>query len=243
MKLIKCMILSLWVALTICMFNSCMNDEGYSLDDAWYSIATIRTEGYDTASYWLTLDSGTSLWPVATNVPWYNPKDKQRALVVYTILSDEYSGYNHAVKILDINGVLTKQIAGNLDEENDETYGTDPVQMSKMWIGDGYLNIIFEFNYGGGAVHFINLMENDSVNTPYFFEFRHNAYNDSERYRRKGIVSFDLSTVDTNGEEVELTIQVNTFDGTKDYKITHHSLKNEGNQNRNYSTNNYVEIK
>jgi len=243
MKRMKCIMLSLWIALTICLFNSCNSDEGYSLDDAWYSIATIRTEGYGATSYWLTLDSGTSLWPVATNVPAYNPKDKQRAFVVYTILSDEFSGYNHAIKILDIKGILTKPIVENLGVENDSIYGTDPVNISEMWIGDDYLNIIFEFNYGGEETHFINLLENGNVDTPYFFEIRHNAYNDGERYLRKGIVAFDLSTVDTKGEEVELTIQVNTFNGTKEYTIAYqNSVNHSTGQNRNYSMENFAEI-
>lgn len=243
MRLFKCIFLCTGIAVASFLLNSCNKDDGYSLDNAWYSVATIHTEGNGASSYWITLDSGVSLWPAATNIPWYKPKDKQRAFVVYTILSDKYGNYDHAVKILDIKDILTKQIAEDLGEDNDSIYGTDPVKLSDMWIGDGFLNIIFEFNYGGDAVHFINLMKNDNVRTPYFFEFRHNAYDDSKRYRNKGIVAFDLSAIDTNGEEVELTIQVNTFDGTKDFKIKYHSFKQSTVQKQSYSIDNFVEIK
>jgi hypothetical protein len=240
----KCILLSLGLAVTPFVFNSCVDSDGYSLDDAWYSVATIRTTGNEgSASYWLTLDSGTSLWPVATDVPWYRSKDRQRAFVIYTILSDKFSGYDHAVKVLDVKNILTKPVVEDLGEENDEMYGTDPVGISEMWIGDGFLNIKFEFNYGGEAVHFINLMKNASVRTPHFYEFRHNAYNDSERYRRKAIVAFDLSSIDTMGEDVELTIQVNTFDGTKDFKIKYNSSRNTSVQNRNLSMDSFVEMK
>ena len=243
MKRMKSMMLSLWIAFAICLFNSCNKDEGYSLDDAWYSIATIHTEGHGVSSYWLTLDSGTSLWPVATNVPRYDPTDKQRAFVLYTILSDAFNGYDHAIKILDINSILTKPVVEDLYEENDSIYGADPVGISEMWIGDGFLNIVFEFNYGGNAVHFINLIKNNQANNPYLYEFRHHAYNDSARYKKKGIVAFDLSSVDTQGEEVELIIQVNTFDGIKDFKINYHSFNNPTVQNRNNAMDNFVEIK
>ena len=244
MKRMKCMMLSAGIVLTSFMLGSCSNDDGYSLDKAWYSVATIRTGGYGSTSYWLTLDGGTSLWPVAMNVPLHNLKEKQRAFVVYTILSDEFNGYDHAVKILDVKSILTKPIAENKGEQNDENYGTDPVGISDMWIGDGFLNIVFEFNYGGNSVHYINLVENDTVNTPYFFEFRHNAYNDNELYRRKGIVAFDLSSVDTMGEEVELAIQVNTFDdGKKIFKIKYHPSNNPAAQNREYSMESFVEMK
>jgi hypothetical protein len=252
MKLWRWLIVSLGIAIAGFMLNSCMKDEGYSLDDAWYSIATVRPLDSST-SYWMTLDSGTSLWPVATDVPGFQPKEKQRAFVIYTLLSDAFQGYDHAVKILDIKGILTKQIAKDLWEENDETYGTDPVEISEMWIGDGYLNIKFEFNYGGDEVHFINLMKNESVRNPelgnesarmpHMYEFRHNAYNDSERSKRKGIVAFDLSSVDTQGVDVELTIAVNTFGGAKEYKITYNSSKQMLLKNRDYSMDNYIEIK
>jgi hypothetical protein len=236
------MLLCVGIAAASFVFNSCSNDEAYSLDKAWYSIATVRSTG-DGGTYWLTLDSGTSLWPVATDIPWYNPKELQRAFVVYSLLSDEFQGFDHAIKIWDIKSILTKPIAENLGAENDSIYGTDPVDISDLWIGDGFLNIVFEFNYGGDTVHFINLLKNDSVRTPFFYEFRHNAYNDNPRYWRKGIVAFDLSSVDTLGEEVELTIQVNTFEGTKDYKIKYHSLINQEGTNRNYSMDSFVETK
>jgi len=35
------------------------------------------------------------------------PSGQKRAVILYTILSDEFSGYDHAVNILDIDGTLT----------------------------------------------------------------------------------------------------------------------------------------
>ena len=248
MRMMKSIKLGLWLAVATLVFNSCNDDDGYSLDKAWYSIATVHpleTKSYGSVSapYWLTLDSGTSLWPVATNIPWYNPKEKTRAFVVYTLLSDEFPGYDHAVKVLDLKSILTKPVAENLAEANDSIYGTDPVNISDIWIGDGYLNVVFEFNYGGNAVHYINLLEQIEEDNPYLFEFRHNAYDDEARYRRKGIVSFDLSSIETNGEEVELTILVNTFDGAKDYTVKYNSSGNPAAQSRNFTNESFIEAK
>ena len=243
MKTIKKIMFGLGLVISTFVFNSCLDDDGYSLDKAWYSIATVYPLG-DSNSYWLSLDDGTTLWPVATNIPWYHPKEKQRAFVVYTLLSDKFQEYDHAIKILDLNSILTKPIAENLGEKNDNTYGTDPVSISDVWIGDGYLNIVFEFYYGGNSVHFINLMESESVDTPYDFEFRHNAYNDEQRYRRKGIVSFDLSSVDTKGGEVELKIQVKTFEGNKQYTVKYDSSSNNSaTQSRNYLMESFIDTK
>ena len=240
MKTIKKFMFGLGILIMSFLFNSCLDDDGYSLDKAWYSIATINPLE-DSKAYWLSLDNGTSLWPVATNIPWYNPKENQRAFVVYTLLSDKFNEYDHAIKILDLKTILTKPVAENLGEKNDETYGTDPVSMSEMWIGDGYLNIVFEFYYGGNTVHFINLMENASDDNPYLFEFRHNAYNDNTHFLRKGIVAIDLSSVDTMGEDVELSISFNTFEGVKNYNVEYNSSKNPVSQSRSYMKESFVE--
>ena len=246
MKLIKSLMFGFGLVISAFVLNSCLDDDdGYSLNKAWYSVATVHPME-DSRNYWLSLDSGTTLWPAATNIPWYHPKEKQRAFVIYTILSNELHGYDHAVKVLDLKSILTKPIAENLGEKNDDTYGTDPVNISEMWIGGGYLNIEFEFNYGGNSVHYINLIKDEiNATTPYFFEFRHNAYNDEPRYRRKGIVSFDLASIDTNGEEVELTIQAKTFDGDKLYTIKYDSTdaSGEDNRGRNYLMDNFIETR
>ena len=240
MRLKNWLILGLWLTIAAIVFNSCSKDDGYSLDKAWYSIATVHP--LSSNSFWLSLDDGTTLWPVASNIPWYQPNEKKRAFAVYTLLSDKYYGYNHAIKVLDLKSILTKSISENLGSTNNSIYGTDSVKISDMWIGDGFLNIVFEFNYGGNVVHFINLVERNDMNTPFFFEFRHNAYDDEVRYRRKGIVCFDLSTIDTNGEEVVLSILVNTFEGEKIYSIKYSSGSPDAGSH-NYSMEDFVETK
>ena len=123
MKTFKKIMFGLGLVFSTFVFNSCLDDDGYSLDKAWYSIATVHPLENSNA-YWLSLDNGKSLWPVATNIPWYHPKEVQRAFVVYTLLSDKFQDYDHAVKILDLKSILTKSVAENLGEKNDETYGT-----------------------------------------------------------------------------------------------------------------------
>jgi hypothetical protein len=213
MKAINLLKKKLLIAMIALTLYSCIDNDGYSLDNALYSIATVNP--LDISSYSLTLDDGTTLWPIATDT-WYKPDKKTRALVVYTLLSDEFQGYDHAVKILDIKNILTKATTKDLGEDNDTEYGNDPIQIINMWVGDGYLNVEFGFNIGNsGIVHYINLVKINNVNTPYYFELRHNAYGDSNSYAQKGIVAFDLSDLDTQGNEVTLTIKVNTFEGEK----------------------------
>jgi hypothetical protein len=220
MKAIKLIFACTGVLVASYVFNSCTKDDGYSLGDVWYSIATV-VPANDSPTYYLRLDYGTTLWPVATDIPWYVPKEKHRVLAYYTVLSDSYYDYDHAVKVLDIQDVLTKPIAEDQGEDNDSYFGNDPVKILSMWVGDGYLNVKFGFNYGGSVKHFINLVKRESENTPWYFEFRHNAYQDNAYVQRNGIVSFDLSSLKTDGTEIQLTIRVKTFEGEKDYTITY----------------------
>jgi hypothetical protein len=203
-----------------------MDDDGYSLGNVWYSMATVVPSD-DSPTYYLRLDHGTTLWPAATNIPWYVPKEKHRALAYYTVLSDTYYDYDHAVKVLDIQDVLTKPIAEDRGEENDSYFGNDPVRILDLWVGDGYLNVKFEFSYGGSVKHFINLVKRNSEDTPRYFEFRHNAYQDNAYVQRKGIVSFDLSSLETGGEEIQLTIRVKTPEGEKDYTVKYNPESEE----------------
>ncbi|MDR3193937.1 MAG: NigD-like protein [Tannerella sp.] len=200
--------------------NSCLNDDNaYSLDKVWYSMATV-VPLEDTPAYYLRLDGGETLWPAASAIPWYVPGEQHRALALYTLLSDTYYGFDHAAKVHDLRDVLTKPVAEDRGEENDAHYGNDPVKIKDLWIGDGYLNVIFGFNYGGSVKHFINLVKRDGTDTPDVLEFRHNAYQDPAHVWSTGIVSFDLSSLATDGEERKLTVRVKTFDGDRDYEVT-----------------------
>ncbi|MDR1455003.1 MAG: NigD-like protein [Tannerella sp.] len=220
MKLIRLIYVCAGVLAASCVFNSCNDSEGYSLDNVWYSMATVVPSD-DSPAYHLRLDRGTTLWPAASSIPWYAPTEKHRALVYYTVLSDAFQGYDHAVKVLDIRDVLTKPVAGDRGGENDSYYGTDPVRILDLWIGDGYLNVEFGFGYGGNVRHFINLVKREGGDTPSCFEFRHNAYGDNVHVQSKGIVSFDLSSLEVEGEDLQLVIRAKTPEGEKDYTVTY----------------------
>ncbi|MDR2921120.1 MAG: NigD-like protein [Tannerella sp.] len=237
------LMLIIGVLLSAFLFNSCDDDDdSYSLGDVWGSIATVRPLSENSNNYSLVLDDGTTLWPAANHAPWYTPKANQRAIVYYTILSDYFQGYDHAIMVRDISDILTKFPAENLGSEgNDEEYGTDPVEILDMWIGDGYLNVWFGFNYSGKVKHFMNLVQRQDINTPYYFEFRHNAYDDTGNSGQKGLVAFNLSSLNIE-EEVTLTIKVNTFEGDKMYTIKYNPAAKETNVGNSFTANDIAEL-
>lgn len=221
MKFRKYTLLMLTAMLSLFGFSACQDDDDYSLDKFAIEIMTVVPDG---STYYLRRDNGEKLWPFATNCPGYN-FSKTRAQVNYTMLSDSIPGFSHGIKINWIENILTKNISPYLVAENDSVYGTDPVEIIAMNIGDGYLNIRFAANFGNtGVKHLISLIQDQEVNTPYALELRHQAYGDNALYAAEGLVAFDLSSLpDTGGKTVDLEIKVNTFDGEKSYRLAYNS--------------------
>ena len=78
--------------------QSCDDVEGYSLGDMTPPLwATVRVTG---SAFYLDCDVWGTLWPVNTNMGWYNPADGQRVITTFNPLWDNYEGFDHAVKIL-----------------------------------------------------------------------------------------------------------------------------------------------
>lgn len=217
--------------LSLSSLTSCMNDDGYSLDEM--AIAVVTVKPIDNNSFYMQLDDNTTLWPVNLATP--DIKEETRSMVTYNLLSDSIAGYSHAVRLLQMNPILTKQINENQGEKNDSIYGKDPVELNNksvwskegIWIEDGYLTIDFIAYYGGVKKHFLNLIPATGSTNPYELEFRHNAFEDPQSKPQSGLVSFKLDKLpSTNGETVKLKVWFDTENVKKefvelDYKSKH----------------------
>ncbi|MDR1402520.1 MAG: NigD-like protein [Tannerellaceae bacterium] len=223
--MLKLFYLMAGLALSSLTFNSCLDDNAYSLGNIWLSIATARP--VNDGAFYLMLDDSTTLWPGAPLYINYQPARPQRVQINYTKLGDHFENYDYVIKLNAIDTILTKTISENFGQKNDSIYGTDPVEITAMWIGDGFLNIEFKA-YFGGSKHFVNLIPATTDNEdPYKLEFRHNALDDKSSYLRYGFVAFDLSDLpDTAGKDVTLRIKTNTFEGIKEFEKKYNSGKN-----------------
>ena len=219
MKTLK---LFLFVFSSIFILSSCLKDDYYSLDSFRISPLTIYPQGEN--SYYFTMDNGKTLWPAASSYHSFQPKRVQRALVNYTVLSDAAQGYDHMIKVNRIDTFLTKPIAENLGLENEEVYGKDPVEILDLWVGDGFLNVYYNTQWGGKTAHFINLVEDPEGSSAYELEFHHNAYDDPKITSGRSLVAFDLSSLPETGESIiELKIKVRTYSGTEIFKVKYNS--------------------
>lgn len=245
-KMKKYLILALFPAI---LFTSCNDDDDYSLDKFWVSMATVENPDNDPFFY-LKLDNEETLKIVATNFYNYKPQSGQRIIADYTILNDKPSGsfYQHDVKLNDAYNVLTKKIF-YITPETQDSIGNDPIGIEDMWLGSNYLNIQF-FYPGYNKIHFINLVKDESKtynDNKTHLEFRHNAYNDEERYKRSGFVAFDLNSLFVQPrEEVErinLVIHIKELDGKETIHEFIYDPGSSGKNPRELSREEYTEGK
>lgn len=200
------------IMIAIPVLQSCDDDDGYSLGNFTVRMATVRVISDNT--YYLEIDNGKILWPAATDIPWYKPVDGQRTLANYTLLSDNFEGYDHAIKVNYLSNVLTKEVE-ELTAENEEEYGNDPAYIEDMWIGGNYLNVQFVFNIPYEKPHRVSLVQNMTeepiIDSEGYvrLEYRYNNQDDVSGYGRRSFVSFNL------GEYGPLRLTDNAIKGIK----------------------------
>lgn len=217
----------LFILVAIIVFGSCVDHQKENYNH-YTDIATIENASQQT-SFFMKMDNDTRLKTIASSIAYYRPKDGQRVIANYSILSTpaDSETYRYNVKLNDVYEILTKGIF-KLTPETMDSIGNDPIRLHDMWIGGEYLNV--EFSYPGyNRVHYINLIS-DSTKTytdnRVHLEFRHNANDDYPSYSKWGMVSIDLRSLKATviADSVNLTIHVKEFAAgstDKSYNMTY----------------------
>lgn len=218
------------------VLQSCDDNDGYSLGDFTPPLwATVRVTGN---AFYLDCDRWGTLWPVNTDLGWYEPVDGKRVITVFNPLSDGFEGYDHAVKLWRLYDVLTKEVE-TVTPETEEEFGDSPVLINKGDIGisGGYMNILFIQDLPSKTKHRISLVRPQEDADLYtedgyiHLQLRYNDYDDLTGLRKYGAVSYNLNslnvTSETKGIKLKLNSEVNgevelTFD-----------LKSSGDDTRN----------
>ena len=180
----------LFITLTA-FFSSCNNDDSYISEKRWVALATVKPLA-DSTSYYLTLDNGTTLLPIAMGN--YTPKNGQRVFLNFTYLADSETNYDYAIKINGIANILTKSVESISTPEDEDAFGDDPIKVYSVWIGDGYLNFHFAFK-GQNKTHRISLVYDSRIDygdNMIHLLLKHNAYDDNPYHNNEGYVAFDI---------------------------------------------------
>lgn len=225
-----------WLVLMMCLtvlpaLQSCDDSDGYSIGDFSYpNWATVRVTGN---AFYLNSDTWGTLWPINTNMGWYQPVDGQRVVTIFNPIYDNYGEYDHAVRIKHIWHALTKGVEP-LTPENEEEYGNDPVFIYKgdITISGGYMNIIFKQNLpkDPNMEHRISLvqrveeaevaLDEETADDGYIhLELRYNDYDDLSGVRVAGLVSFNLKDLDITSEMKGIKLKLNS-EVNKEVEIT-----------------------
>ncbi|MFZ4724264.1 MAG: NigD-like protein [Paludibacter sp.] len=213
----------LLLSLLIPIFVSCNpDDDNDSINNNKLSIATVENPN-QSSKFLFRLDNNDLMWTSETSLPFYIPKDGQRIIANYNILTNMITGsmYDHDVRLNDVYTVLTKGIFP-ITPATKDSIGNDSVQINDMWIGSDYLNV--EFVYPGyNKIHYINLVSDTSkvyTDGKTHLEFRHNAKGDSAVYYKSGIVSFNLKSLQKSSiSSLNLVIHVNVPNKAADYLL------------------------
>lgn len=205
----------------VASLQSCLDDDnGYPYELLIpKAVVTVKPTAAD--AFYMQLDDETTLKPVNVTASPFGEKEV-RALVNYDVTDDPASPYDQAVYINWIDSLLTKPMAPNLGEaENNAKYGDDAVDILADWVTiveDGYLTLRFGCygNPTSTTAHFVNLVSTNNPDDPYEVEFRHNAYDDKGNQYKVGLVAFRLADLpDTEGQTVKLTLKWKSYGGDK----------------------------
>lgn len=176
-------------------------------------IATVQNP-YNETSFFFRLDNKKLMWVDESAFSGYAPKDGQRIVANYTLLSDKRAThlYDYDVRLNDVYDVLTKGIF-HVTKATQDSIGNDSISIDDMWIGSDYLNVQFVYP-GYNKTHFINLVNDTSkvfTDGKIHLYFRHNSNGDTPVYSRSGIVSFNIKSLQTgaSGILLNLVIHVN----------------------------------
>lgn len=206
MKRSKILAFALLVAGIAFGLQSCLSDDDDNTNNGYttYGIVTVRP---DSSRLALKISNATKL--TATNMT-KSPFGKEVRAFAYLSNIDLV---NNTVYVNRLDSFLTKNAIGEYDQN--ANYGSDPVEIvnsSETCAEDGYLTIRFRTYWGSKKNHNVNLVARTDINTPYVYEFFHNANGDANTQVGDGIVAFRMpKECDAASDTITLTLRWKSF--------------------------------
>lgn len=233
MRTLKALVLLFTVALAIPALQSCDNDDDY-IYTGIYPNAMVTVKKTSAGGVFLQLDDNTTLYPVNMKKSPYT-LDEVRAFASIRLTDDDSNGYTKAAYVQYLDSVLTKFTVPTLGDDDEATYGEDPIDIVRDWttvVEDGFITLRIRAPWGyTNKPHYINLVRGVNADNPYEVELRHDANGDTQGPRRDAIVAFNLKDLpDTNGETVKLKVKWMSPAGMKTLEFDYHSRSAQPNE-------------
>lgn len=201
-------------SIILVLFASCNDSEDDTALKQYIDIATVENPTQDTR-FVFVLDDTTKIKTSSSLISYYRPKNGQRIIANYSLLTEtpDSLGFSYKAQLNDVYEILTKGIF-NITPATQDSIGNDYINIDQMWIGSHFLNVEFVY-LGNSKTHFINLVSDNSktyTDGKVHLEFRHNANGDYPMYSKRGIVSFDLKSLESGSSgQAQLVIHVNEY--------------------------------
>lgn len=213
-QVLKTMVLAAF-CLSGMAFMACNNDDDYDNSVNYpNALVTIKTNTA-TGQVYLQLDDATTVLPTNMKTSRYGNREL-RALANLTMQEGQPGHYSKTAFVNWMDTILTKKMSPDLGAKNDQTYGTDPLEIVKHWttvVEDGYLTLRFRTYFGNRTKHVVTLVKGAN---PYEVVLHHDAKGDVRGIVKDGLVAFRLSDLpDTHGKAVDLTLKWKSFSGVK----------------------------
>jgi hypothetical protein len=213
------------VGSTLSFLTGCsLDDDEYSLDNAWVGFGLIQKSA-DDDSFTIKMDDGEVLYPVIHTGYWHEVSNNERVLTNFTILGNRDNAEHNEEYFVRINSLRKILYKGILDitPAIEDSIGNDPIKVKDLWIKNNLMN--FELQYwGGNEIHYINLVKQPGAvsngTDPIVLELRHNSNNDADQIPLSAIVTFDLSSLKVEGKtSIPFKVIAKGFDGD-DFEFT-----------------------
>lgn len=222
-KIMRTLLFAIVVVLAFgTVFTSCLDDD--STPPRYVELA--QTKLGDSDEKQVVTDSKLTL-QIDTYPAKYEFEPDKRVIVKYSVVKKGTNAdpYDYLVDVLNIQDIVLKNTV-ELNEVNRDTIGDDQIQIERIWIAAGYLNVDF-FYYGDDKPHYINVVKDPEGQTDdpgkIYLQVRHDARDDDMKYQYWGIMSFYLESLQVEGEN-EVTL---IFDNQPFYVAPFSTIKVE----------------
>ena len=224
-----------WLAIAAAVLSlaACKLDDDKFDPSIMYPSALVTVKpSVDGTTFVMQVDDKTVIHAVNyTKSPFGNKE--VRALVNYrTPKEDEIQSGNPIVGGAEnvyvnwMDSILTKKAILSTGDDI-KLYGNDPVEIVNDWttiVEDGYITLRFRTNWSSGIMHRVNLVYGSDPDDPYKVVFHHDANGDWYGEPGDGLVAFRLADLpDTAGQDVDLTLEWQSFSGIKTAKFKYRS--------------------
>ncbi len=200
------------------ILQSCDTDND-DFNYLWQPTALVTVCPQSDESVFFQLDDATKLNPVNLKKSPFGNKEV-RALVNYTMVSEESTAPIKDIKVNWIDSITTKMPVLVATEEDIDKFADDPVDIIKDWVTvaeDGYLTLRLRTVWGPGhKKHVVDLLYHENTEGPITIELRHNANGDLSGTMGDALIAFNLNQLIADmPKPVKIKLKWNSFNGEK----------------------------